>query len=654
MKSIVSYVTYFNDVHKLYERYCEQVLDNKENIYEILTTDQLNVVSMYFRKRTREEFSKIGGNRRLQTKPEKMEKLKELMGGLTDWVYDGTVDRGYFGGGWCSLGHKLRYEHWAVSESTGREIVFGSTCASDFFSIEPSDLRAMDNVRKKVTEEIKFIMYIMYSGKSETYRNKVYGDIAEMCKEPEANEKLNTILGSYSEITLNFLQCGLPLTSFLAYRVASFREWYNNEFQEAKRYEAIQEELMSIDENLSKHYEDIREGVCIKCALNRMLKSSGMLDYNINVIADCLRVSKLLEDNKSTVTIFNEKVKSHCIFSKETQYTVTHCGKTRYATEKEIEEKCLGVKCTDSYIFGDNLRECLAALKCCFDMNDILFEGLGMNDLEYVKIICKTKGKIEKVIKYLNEKLPQLVKYIENKDTSIKYGEATEEIPEIVEKYTFLQVFNAMVGKMYDPEIPDIVKDIVRKTKFSSRVSFKQGQLIRKYYNSSMGELSNDNGGATDYVDPSSTNIDKVVYFKSREGEKFGICLLNKDSRIVWCDLIDIGGKIDNKFNLSKCAVAYSYIGDKSDVNWFENFGDFNDKLEVVSFGKDLSAEVCGTDGHWAKFAEINNYTGLTEMDYQSILKDTCNRSVQGTDYYTLKNAVMLAVAFRKVEDRVH
>lgn len=78
-----------------------------------------------------------------------------------DWIYNGYMDTGYFGGGKCSMGHTLRYVHFAKNIITNEEIKFGVKCVSDFFSLTEHQLRFISHgiveVNYEIIQSLQFI-----------------------------------------------------------------------------------------------------------------------------------------------------------------------------------------------------------------------------------------------------------------------------------------------------------------------------------------------------------------------------------------------------------------------------------------------------------------------------------------------------------------
>lgn len=127
----------------------------------------------------------------------KKEKLEELRGTGTAWVYGGFVDTGYLGGGTCTLGHNLRYHHLALDASQidmskffqattslnedgesvdaqvsyninlvetlsnqGKLIKFGIDCLSDFFEVDKATVARLKSMQQDAVNEMHKFIYI--------------------------------------------------------------------------------------------------------------------------------------------------------------------------------------------------------------------------------------------------------------------------------------------------------------------------------------------------------------------------------------------------------------------------------------------------------------------------------------------------------------
>lgn len=112
----------------------------KEFIYEGMNEKQIEVLNNFTKFRSashaQKEMAKILGNENL----------------IDDWYYAGYVDTGKLGGEHCSMGHALRYVHYAANSKTDETIKFGIKCISDFFNIDPAKLKMIQNGFVQINE----------------------------------------------------------------------------------------------------------------------------------------------------------------------------------------------------------------------------------------------------------------------------------------------------------------------------------------------------------------------------------------------------------------------------------------------------------------------------------------------------------------------
>ena len=159
-------------------------------LYSYLSEEQIKILKRYYLWFSQRIFSTAQKDptlgmkdmRRLQAKQKDLASLRNL-GGM--WHYAGFIDTGYDGGGYCTLGHKLRYMHlaWDVSVSDiesaffGDEytaefedviqsnncIVFGLKCVSDFFEVDSDCTKALQRAQRESLKDMNE-MYLQYEG----------------------------------------------------------------------------------------------------------------------------------------------------------------------------------------------------------------------------------------------------------------------------------------------------------------------------------------------------------------------------------------------------------------------------------------------------------------------------------------------------------
>lgn len=650
----MNYSKYYGKNIGTFMVYKEQMSDD---IYLNCPLDLQVLLKEYGRARTRELFDKVNKGYRFTVKPEKAAALIDLMQGLNDWEYDGTVDTGHLGGGRCTLGHALRYEHYARSESTGKELIFGSTCVGDFFGIQQDVIRKIDDVRKSATEEIMFALYVYENDKEEEYRNEVYSDIPAMCSTAEANDKLVSMLGVYKDVAYKLMSYQYPLPKKIVEIIERFRQWYSSDYTVQLKREALRNKLEGISTAFLKHYDKICSGDALDIALNKMLRSTGSFDFSTEIIACSVITSKNIEDSRDVVQRFDEITDARVFYTKNKQYTVSNGKMKRLATEEEVTEKCLGVTEEGTLLIAeDETNRALASLKYCCKMSPELATVIDNKEKEYLVRVCDQQKAIFKAISFLNKRFEEYESRINSVDNTVKYGKADINIPEIQPEYPFEYVFRYVKDNMKGDASP-IVRNIMSRYNFHSKLSLKQGQIIRIYFNNLIGDSDNadnsDNRIVSKYVSEYTSKNDignKVVYTTTREKDAYAICVLDSDNKIIHTGLCNTNSTEDIRIGVEDVHLAFTYIEDRSDSENLSKIFGFG-RLKTSSFGKELSIQALGNGSRWIKFAEIGKFVGLENRDYDQIIESTgTHRSSEKGKYSLMRTAVMLAIAYSKIQ----
>jgi hypothetical protein len=200
--------------NKWLPEFAEYHVDNfegNENIYTTLNEAQRTIVKDYFRWRSRLIFEEQKASKVLRTKPTKTRELVSLMGNATDWFYDGSVDTGYKGASHCELGHPLRYEHYAFSPSLNKQIIFGSTCMSDFFELDEKVLRQITQAQEILLKELKSIVFVRQTDKFEEYSEPAK-DLWDVMKHFKGRFNKFPNGAGWSRFIGGFARLNLPLT----------------------------------------------------------------------------------------------------------------------------------------------------------------------------------------------------------------------------------------------------------------------------------------------------------------------------------------------------------------------------------------------------------------------------------------------------------
>lgn len=655
----MEFSTYFSRNYKAFQEYKERM---KGNIY-LNCPDTLQILlKEYSRLRTKEMFNMWYKGYKLPAKPKKVETLIELMQGLDDWEYDGTVDTGYMGGGMCTLGHSLRYIHYARSASTGAELQFGSTCVSDFFGITPAVIRRIDDCRKDVADEVSFVLYVYENDKSTDFRDNLYGDLAEMCSSDIAKDKFKSVLGAYSKLTNSMLAYGYPLPNSLVYRVNKFRLWYRDEYSKILRENEIRSRLESMSPELAEHYDKILSRAAYGMELNKYIRTNNNAKLSEDVMVGCVSISKEIEDNKDRVEKFHRITDSRVFYVKNKRYVVSNGVEKRLATKYEVDEKCLQVTDESQLLLSaKETNVALASLKYCCVNTESLDDIVDGKSKDYLITIYNNRVAISRAVKFLNKHLDEYEDRINKLNKHMEYGVATSSIPEIKPDYSFADVVYYVEDNIRDDASP-IVKNIMSNLKYksgdtvNSKLSLKQGQVIRKYFNSLMtGQSDSENRIASNIKSEYTSNnkrISKVVYMANKEKDMYAVCLMDSMNKIVYTTACSDGehDNLDANFNLANVYKAVTYISNRDDAMNLGNMFEI-ENVVITGFGKELTERV-GSKSSWAKFAEIEKFVDIDKDEYNKIIRATSKPgNVNNSKYYLMKTAVMLALAYRKYEE---
>lgn len=120
--------------------------------YEGLTDKQINVLNRFTQYKAATTAQK---------------KMAEIIGEtymINDWIYYGFVDTGVRGNAHCSMGHALRYVHYAKNLKTGEIIKFGIKCISDFFQIDAAKLKLIQAGFFEINDMVNNIIEKFHNG----------------------------------------------------------------------------------------------------------------------------------------------------------------------------------------------------------------------------------------------------------------------------------------------------------------------------------------------------------------------------------------------------------------------------------------------------------------------------------------------------------
>lgn len=136
--------------------------DNMFNIaklYGMLSQSQVALLNKYYKWHSKRVFLSENGSLHLDTVSSREYnewKKRELANirGDEEWTYEGCVDTGEFPGGYCEMGHPLRYIHYAKGAESGRVVCFGNKCVGDFFEVDATVMKAIRKAQSEATSDL--------------------------------------------------------------------------------------------------------------------------------------------------------------------------------------------------------------------------------------------------------------------------------------------------------------------------------------------------------------------------------------------------------------------------------------------------------------------------------------------------------------------
>lgn len=204
--------SYYYEDEDYYEEEPEDLEEEESTVsklYSYLTPEQVKTLQMYYLWYSQNIFNVAQKDPTLSIKDvnKRVQKLAELdklrnLGGL--WHYAGFIDTGYDGGGYCTLGHKLRYMHlaWDVSVSdietafwgddytvdinriieSNNCIIFGIKCITDFFEVDKECMGNLMRAQRESMKEMDYLCSLYEAGTVEEVRQgfELFDEVMEV------------------------------------------------------------------------------------------------------------------------------------------------------------------------------------------------------------------------------------------------------------------------------------------------------------------------------------------------------------------------------------------------------------------------------------------------------------------------------------------
>ena len=175
----------------------------RESFYKNLTEEQVNLLQQFSKVRT--------------LKKSELSMLEAHDG--TKWYYNGCYDTGFFGGGRCSNGHKLRYVYEAINDN-GDIIQFGEKCITEFFNVSNYIIKSLKDGLVETSKLIKEVVKMVNENKN---NSKEYKEILSKIDHSKMNP-------DNLETAKKLLSVDLPIPYWIEkeikelYKAVQFRE----------------------------------------------------------------------------------------------------------------------------------------------------------------------------------------------------------------------------------------------------------------------------------------------------------------------------------------------------------------------------------------------------------------------------------------------
>lgn len=180
----------------------------RESFYKNLTEEQVNLLQQFSKVRT--------------LKKSELSMLEAHDG--TKWHYNGCYDTGFFGGGRCSNGHKLRYVYEAINDD-GVTIQFGEKCITEFFNVSNYTIKSLKDGLVETSKLIKEVVKMVNENEN---NSKEYKEILSKIDYSKMNP-------DYLETAKKLLSVDLPIPYWIEkeikelYKAVQFRESLTDE-----------------------------------------------------------------------------------------------------------------------------------------------------------------------------------------------------------------------------------------------------------------------------------------------------------------------------------------------------------------------------------------------------------------------------------------
>lgn len=534
-----AYWTYLpNPMLKPFAEYHITHFEGNRGLYNTLSDNQFNLIKQYSKWRSRLLFEERAKHTLLVTKPKKAEKLAHIMGSANDWQYDGVVDTGYRGGSHCELGHALRYEHYAYSQSTGKSIIFGQDCVADFFEIPPHILKEIVNAQEVILKEVKTMVFLINTGYKAEYEKEYLKTLSDL-KEVLDRRLVKQSSKDYNWISfmVRFHEVGLPLPLSMRRKLKDYSDLLKDariiEELEAKTEEArnslinspynIEEISNILEENYSSYLQRevhilILNGKYTHPLVKTYFEMHHLLEDTLKHLLfttgsksrkDLVKISRSMssmvkDSDRGVIRLASledrgKRYRSYSrpIISEKNRKTmeavlnltlpIKDKSPKRLDFDITLEDKQKDV----TYFLRDEQHtQFLEYLNTLRDNIDFLTSEQYIKEVKYYKDDAPQINTIEQSLQYATYKYYKDVTAKENEQNAqnahIGVDTTVEVIPDATDKRT--QTLNNMITEIEAVRNTSIINlgtfvyDVISTIKSNGRISEKQEAIIRKHF----------------------------------------------------------------------------------------------------------------------------------------------------------------------------
>lgn len=266
-------------------------------LYSLLTEEQVKLLKRYYLWYSQDLFITArkdptlgySDKNRLAIKKSQLNNLRNSGG---QWYYAGFIDTGADGGGYCTLGHKLRYMHiaWDVTVSDIQTaffgefydkdiedlldedscIIFGIKCISDFFEVDSDCTHALQRAQRDSLKDMEIIYDIYTNGEVEEVINS-FTLMDEIVSRIDKRDKRGRIFGGtnfvpvfkkdgLTEFYKQFRKIGLPVPKSLVQELRdNLVGWLSHKFTGTLNRPVREKYNITLERVFGKDYEMLKE-----------------------------------------------------------------------------------------------------------------------------------------------------------------------------------------------------------------------------------------------------------------------------------------------------------------------------------------------------------------------------------------------------------